>query len=165
MRFRQIDQIVEVQPGSRLVAVKRLSAAEDYLRDHFPRFPVMPGVLMLEAMYQAAAWLVYASEGFEHAVVVLKEARNIKFADFVEPGETLTVTAEIVGQDEESVRIKAQGMVGDSVAVSGRLVLARFNVADRQAHQLAPDKLVRRELRRIFRQLASPAMCVEGTGP
>ena len=58
MRFVLIDRIVEVRPGQSLVAVKNLSLAEEYLADHFPGFPVMPGVLMLEALTQAGAWLI-----------------------------------------------------------------------------------------------------------
>lgn len=159
MRFRQLDQILDLQPGKRIVAVKRLEPQEEYLKDHFPRFPVMPGVLMLEAMFQAGAWLVYASEDFQHATVVLKEARNIKFADFVEPGEQLMVTAEILGQDGPLVKLKAQGVVGDSVAVSGRLVLERFNEGDREPKRSMTDVLSVHELRRLFRQLAPRALC------
>ena len=76
MRFCQIDRIRELVPGQRLVAVKGLTLAEDYLKDHFPRFPVMPGVLMLETMNQAAMWLIYASEGFENSIVRLQQAKN-----------------------------------------------------------------------------------------
>ena len=100
MRFSLIDRITELRPGVSLTAVKSLSASEEYLRDHFPRFPVMPGVLMLEAMYEASAWLIRKSEDYRHAVILLKEARNVKYADFVEPGETLVVTSTIVKQDE-----------------------------------------------------------------
>src|SRR6476620_11982838 len=100
MQFCLLDRILELQPGLRVTAVKRLRPDEDYLRDHFPRFPVMPGVLMLEAMYQASAWLVRQSEGFAHSVVVLKEARNITYSDFVTPGKEREVTAEIFKQDE-----------------------------------------------------------------
>jgi len=156
MRFRQLDQILELQPGKRIVAVKRLDPHEEYLKDHFPRFPVMPGVLMLEAMFQAGAWLVYASTEFEKAMVVLKEARNIKFADFVEPGEVLKVTAEMVGQDGPVVKLKAQGLVGDSVAVSGRLVLERMNQGDSDPTRVAMDKISIAELRRLFGKLWSP---------
>src|SRR5437667_11677689 len=122
MRFCLLDRIVELEPGVRVTGVKRLRPDEDYLRDHFPRFPVMPGVLMLEAMYQASAWLVRQSEGFAHSVVVLKEARNIKYSDFVTPGQTLEVTAEILKQDESTTTLKVQATVNGNVAVNARLL-------------------------------------------
>src|SRR5690349_1993879 len=62
MRFTLIDRIVELEPGARIKAIKALSMAEEYLGDHFPKFPVLPGVLMLEALTQAGAWLVRSSE-------------------------------------------------------------------------------------------------------
>ena len=111
MRFTLIDRVVELVPGARITAVKNLSMAEEYLADHFPGFPVMPGVLMLEAMTQAAAWLVRSSEDFAHSMVVLKEARNVKYANFVEPGQTLSVVAEIMDQAPHEVRLKASGSV------------------------------------------------------
>src|SRR6476469_10858950 len=111
MRFCLLDRIVELEPGVRVTGVKRLRPDEDYLQDHFPRFPVMPGVLMLEAMYQASAWLVRSSEDFKHAAVLLKEARNVKYSDFVTPGKELVVTAEILKQDDSSVTLKASGTV------------------------------------------------------
>src|SRR3990172_3468006 len=125
MRFTLIDRITSLEPGRRIVAVKNLTLAEEYLADHFPGFPVMPGVLMLEAMTQAGAWLVRASEDFAHSMVVLKEASGVKFGQFVEPGQTLEVSAEIVQQNEGETKLKAQGMVDGHGTVSARLVLAR----------------------------------------
>ena len=54
MRFTLLDRIVEVEPGKSITAVKAVSLSEEYLADHFPRFPVLPGVFMLEAMTQAS---------------------------------------------------------------------------------------------------------------
>lgn len=62
MRFTLVDKVVELEPGRRIVAIKNLSLAEEYLADHFPGFPVMPGVFMLEAMTQASAWLIRAGK-------------------------------------------------------------------------------------------------------
>src|SRR5687767_1758307 len=98
MRFTLLDRITELQCGVRIEAIKNLSLSEEYLADHFPLFPVMPGVLMLEAMTQCAAWLVRASEDFAHSIVTLAEARAVKYADFVRPGEVLAVTAELLSQ-------------------------------------------------------------------
>src|SRR5687768_8389744 len=84
MRFCLLDKITELQLGSSITAIRRLRPEEDYLRDHFPKFPVMPGVLMLEAMFQASAWLVRATDEFEHPFMLLQEARSIKYASFLE---------------------------------------------------------------------------------
>src|SRR5215471_17906626 len=111
MRFKLLDRIIDLKPGVSITAVKGLSLAEDYLADHFPLFPVMPGVFMLEAMSQASAWLIRASEDFQHSMVVLREARNVKYADFVSPGKVLTVQAEIVGQSPRETKLKVQGTV------------------------------------------------------
>jgi len=142
-----------LEPGVRVSAVRRLRPDEDYLQDHFPRFPVMPGVLMLEAMYQASAWLVRQSEGFAHSMVVLKEARNIKYAGFVTPGKELVVTAEIIKQDERLTTLKAQGTIDGNVAVNGRLVLERFNLAERFPKRANTDPYLKDDLRGVLKKL------------
>jgi len=156
MRFCLLDQIVELEPGVRVTAVKRLRPDEEYLKDHFPRFPVMPGVLMLEAMYQAGAWLVRQSEGFAHSVVVLKEVRNIKYADFVSPGKELVVTAEIIKQEGSLTTLKTQGTIDGNVAVNGRLVLDRFNLAERYPKRRNTDPYLREEMRQVLKRLLAP---------
>lgn len=157
MRFCLLDRITELQRGSKITAVKMLRADEDYLQDHFPRFPVMPGVLMLEAMYQAAAWLVRSSEDFKHTAVLLKEARNVKYSDFVTPGKELVVTAELLKQDESSATLKTQGTIGGNVAVSGRLVLEKFNLRDRFPVRANCDPYIRNSLLKLFQRLMLPA--------
>ena len=111
---------------------------------------------MLEAMYQTGSWLVHKTEGFEKAVVALKEARNVKYADFVAPGQMLTVTAEILSHDDTNTKLKAQGKVNGEVAVSGRLVLERYNLADRQPGREATDARMRISLRHKFDLLFQP---------
>lgn len=157
MRFSQLDQVLELEPGVRIRAVKRLSPDEQYLKDHFPRFPVMPGVIMLEALYQASSWLVRQSEGFVHSVVLLKEARNVKYSDFVAPGQTLEVTAEILKQDDVLTTLKAQGSVNGNIAVTGRLVLERFNMSDRYPLRKDTDPYTRNEARNTLAKLLSPS--------
>src|SRR5271165_3652987 len=106
MRFVLIDRIMSVHRGESLVAVKNLSLSEEYLADHFPGFPVMPGVLMLEALTQAGAWLVREHEDFAHSIVVLKQARTIKYGSFVEPGRQLQLRVEMVSNGERESAFK-----------------------------------------------------------
>ena len=156
MRFILIDRIVELRAGTKITAVKNLTIAEEYLADHFPHFPVMPGVLMLEAMTQAGAWLVRHSEDFTHSMVVLKQAKNVKYGKFVEPGQTLTVTAELISQSDSEAKLKARGAVDGQVIVSGRLILAKYNLADTNPNNKRIDEATKQELRRIFRLIYQP---------
>ena len=156
MRFLLIDRIVELEPGSKITAVKNLTMAEEYLADHFPQFPVMPGVLMLEAMTQASAWLIRVSEDFAHSMVVLRQANNVKYGQFVEPGQTLTVTVQILKQDERETKVKAQGTLDGRKTVSGRLVLARFNLAETDPQRAMIDEATKTELRKQLPLLYQP---------
>jgi 3-hydroxyacyl-[acyl-carrier-protein] dehydratase len=158
MRFRLIDRIDEIEPGVRIAAVKALTGSEDYLKDHFPLFPVMPGVLMLEAMYQASAWLVRSTDHFAYALVLLKEARNVKYADFVAPGQVLHVTAEILKREGDLTTLKAQGMVAGHVAVSARLILERGQIADRIATRAESDPFTRKRMKEYFDEIYQPAL-------
>jgi 3-hydroxyacyl-[acyl-carrier-protein] dehydratase len=150
MRFCLIDRITEFEPGTRLTALKGLSLAEEYLADHFPAAPVMPGVMMLQTLVEASSWLVRGSEDFQHSVVVLKEARSVKYASFVEPGSILQITVEIIGQDERLTKLKAQGTVGGATAVSARLVMERFNLRDSDPGQQEVDNYMSARLRETF---------------
>ena len=156
MRFSLIDRIDELEPGVRILAVKNLSMAEEYLADHFPGFPVMPGVLMLEAMTQTGAWLVRASEDFAHSMVVLKEARAVKYGQFVQPGQTLRVAAEIARQTEQETTLKARGTVDDRPTVGARLVLRRYNLVDEDPDRASTDEAVKKEMRSLFALLWQP---------
>jgi len=157
MHFSLIDKVTYVESGVRIRATKAVSIAEEYLRDHFPLFPVMPGVLMLEAMYEASAWLVRYSEDFQHSGVLLAEARNVKYADFVQPGRLLEVSAEIIKQDDRTTTLKASGEVAGQVAVTGRLILERFQVSQRWKTDDVVDVVVRAKLRRQFQILFRPS--------
>ncbi len=155
MRFELIDRIIELQPGVSVTAMKNLTLAEEYLGDHFPNFPVMPGVLMLEALTQAGAWLIRATEDFAHSIVMLRQATNLRYGQFVQPGNTLMVNAEIVEMGEEETRLKAQGTVNGRLTVGARLVLARYNLADRNPDSADLDRTTIENLRKRF-QLIYP---------
>src|SRR5437763_2333994 len=118
MRFNLVDRIVEVRPGHSLRAVKNLTLGEEYLADHFPTFPVMPGVLMLETLVEAGAWLLRVSEEFQHSVIVLREAKHVKFGAFMEPSRRMLISAEMVEQGKELATFKGKGEVNGNTTVS-----------------------------------------------
>lgn len=153
MFFSLIDRIESLDPGNRIVATKSLSLAEEYLRDHFPKFPVMPGVLMLEALTQTSAWLIRVTDEFSHSMVLLQETRNVKFARFVQPGQTLRLTASIVKQDAETVTLSAEGTVEGRTNLKAKLVLRRYNLAERDPRQAGTDAKIIDELKANLRLL------------
>ncbi len=155
MRFELIDRIIELQPGASVKAMKNLTLAEEYLGDHFPNFPVMPGVLMLEALTQAGAWLIRATEDFAHSIIMLRQANNLRYGQFVQPGNTLMVSVEIVEMGEKETRLKAQGTVDGKLTVGARLVLARYNLADQNPDSADLDRTTIEDLRKRF-QLIYP---------
>jgi 3-hydroxyacyl-[acyl-carrier-protein] dehydratase len=148
MRFNLVDRIVEVQPGRTLRAVKNLTRGEEYLADHFPEFPVMPGVLMLQALAEASAWLLRLTDDYRHSVIVLREAKNVKYGTFVEPGSQLLITVELVEQDEHTAVFKGKGEVEGVTAVSAKLTMGRCNLSDRNPALRATDDQIVQHLRR-----------------
>jgi 3-hydroxyacyl-[acyl-carrier-protein] dehydratase len=158
MRFWLLDQIRSYEPNHQLTAVKNVALTEEYLADHFPEFPVLPGVFMLEAATQAGAWLLRLSENFAHSIICLKEARNVKYADFVSPGETLEVTVSIIKKDQRLATIKVEGQAGSRATLSGRLVLERYNLADRNPEQQLIDQQLTQYFRRVQKLLLTAGL-------
>ncbi len=102
---------------------------------------------MLEAMTQASAWLVRATEDFAHSMVVLQEARNVKYGQFVQPGQTLEVSAEIVDHGERETTLKAQGQMDGQITLRGQLILRRYNLAEESPEKATMDVSLVEELR------------------
>jgi 3-hydroxyacyl-[acyl-carrier-protein] dehydratase len=132
VKFNLIDK-VESLSDEKIVAVKYVTLAEEYLADHFPTFPVLPGVMMLEAITQAAGWLLHHRTKFAKSMAILKEARNVKYGSFVAPGNFLRVEIEFLkSTDVGGATFKATGSVNETSALSARVELAYFNLADKQ---------------------------------
>ncbi len=126
MKFNLIDTVLEQSPD-RIVAIKNVSLAEEYLADHFPSFPVLPGVLMVETMVQAARRML-ADRGDPR--LVLGEVKAVKFGSFVRPGEALAVDVTVTGSADGTYQCRGKGRVlrhgdsrSDETAVSGRFTM------------------------------------------
>ena len=128
MEFDLLDDILEQTPD-RIVALKRVDPADDYLADHFPTFPVLPGVLMVETMVQAARRML-TSRG--DARLVLGQVKVLKFGNFVRPNEALEVEVTLHKELGDGVyACRGIGVVrrsnaknnGGETAVSGRFTM------------------------------------------
>ena len=162
MKFHLVDRIESIQPGRRIVTVKALSLAEEYLADHFPAFPVLPGVLMIEAMVQSAAWLVRLEQDYARSVIVLSAARNVRYANFVQPGNILRCEVEAVRIEDASAKFKGTGFVSDEQAVTARLELRCFNLAEQRPSLAKADADIVAKLRRQFELIGGPDALVAG---
>lgn len=155
MRFNLVDQITEVEVHRRIRAVKNLTLGEEYLADHFPTFPVMPGVLMLQTLAEAGAWLLRISDGFKYSMIVLREAKNVKFGHFVEPGRQLLVTVEATERSGNLATLKGKGEIEGNQAVSARLVLESYNLRDRDPSLETTDAKLIAQWRDLYCLLAA----------
>ena len=162
MRFTLIDRITSIEPGKSISAIKNLSLSEEYLADHFPGFPVMPGVLMIEAMVQTGGWLMRLQDDFAHSTVLLKSARAVKFVNFVTPGKSLHVSLDVQSWNGNECTFKGSGTINGESAVSAKLTLVRFNLADGNPELKNSDAIQVQAARELFGQLwsggASPAI-------
>jgi 3-hydroxyacyl-[acyl-carrier-protein] dehydratase len=132
MRWCFLDRIDELVPGERARGRKGVAGSEDYFADHFPGFPVLPGVLQVEAMAQLAGKLIEITVfGTERRWVwpILSIVRKAKFRRFVRPGDPLELFVEIKEMRDESAVCKAWTQVGDDRMADAELVFV-FNPED-----------------------------------
>ena len=142
MRFILIDKVVSITAGVGIRTVKNVSLSEEYLADHFPAFPVLPGVLLLEGLIESASWLVRLSENFAHSIVLLQEARNVKYKSFLAPGGQIEYTVEAKSIEENISSFAGTGVSYGQTIVEARFGLRHFNLADQNPAMAAVDSQV-----------------------
>jgi 3-hydroxyacyl-[acyl-carrier-protein] dehydratase len=155
MRFHLIDRILEIEPGKRIRMVKNLTLGEEYLADHFPGFPVMPGVLMLQTLVEGSAWLLRATEDFQHSVIVLRHARNVKYGNFMQPGHSMTITVEAADYSptNPTAVFKGKAEMAGTSTVSAKFTVTRYNLRDRNPALKEADERIVGQLRSHYRIL------------
>jgi 3-hydroxyacyl-[acyl-carrier-protein] dehydratase len=122
--FLLIDEVVELEPGRRVVAKKRVREDEWYLAGHFPGNPIMPGVLMVEALAQCGAVAVLAEEENRGKLALFAGIDDVRFKRIVRPGDELMLECEIETVRGPVGRGKARATVGGELAVRGTLTFA-----------------------------------------
>jgi 3-hydroxyacyl-[acyl-carrier-protein] dehydratase len=155
MRFHLLDRIVDLQPGRSLRGLKNLTLGEEYLADHFPAFPVMPGVLMLQTLVESAAWLLRVTDDFGYSIVTLREARGVKYGNFMEPGRQMEIAVDLTEQGEKTASFRGKGEVEGNSVVAARLTLCKYNLRERDPELQTIDEGISLHHRELYKLLRS----------
>lgn len=137
MHFDLVDGVLELTESG-VVTLKNVSAAEEYLQDHFPTFPVLPGVLMIESLVQAARrWIEHTGRGNGQRWV-LSGVRALKYGTFVRPGQTMRISVTFHAEGSDSaIEFKGSAEVltpgqpqpeGPPTSVSGRFTMRPLRI-------------------------------------
>jgi 3-hydroxyacyl-[acyl-carrier-protein] dehydratase len=154
MRFILIDKVVSLEAGKQIKAIKNVSLSEEYLADHFPTFPVLPGVLLLEGLIESASWLVRKSENFAHSMILLEQTRNVKYKSFLAPGAQIEYTIDAKTIEENVSSFVGVGVSQGTRIVEARLALRHFNLAEDNSAMAAVDAQVIESLKERWKLLA-----------
>lgn len=129
--FLLVDRVLSIEDGARITAIKNVTINEPFFGGHFPHRPVMPGVLMLEALAQTSALLVYSSleDGLaSRSVTYFVGIDAARFKRPVEPGDQLTLRAELLRAKSRIYKFKTSAHVGEELAVEAELMCTMRDV-------------------------------------
>ena len=127
-----VDRVLEIEKGKRIKALKNVSINEPYFTGHFPHRPVMPGVLMLEALAQAAALLAFDAVGVtpdDKTVYYFAGIDGAQFKRPVEPGDQLILEVELDRMKAGIFKFKARAKVGEEIATEAELMCTMRTIA------------------------------------
>ena len=116
-----VDRLIELEPGKRVKGVKNVTINEAFFVGHYPGMPVMPGVLIVEAMAQAGAMILLSSDEFSGQIPIIGAIDNVKFRRQVGPGDTLVSEVELLWYKSGVGKIKAVGTVDGQIAAEMEL--------------------------------------------
>ncbi|MDF2715283.1 MAG: fabZ [Paenibacillus sp.] len=125
--FLLVDRILEVQEGVRAVGLKNVTINEPFFVGHFPGYPVMPGVLIAEALAQVAAVAMLSSEANRGKIGLLAGIDEFRFRDQVRPGDTLILEMEITRMKGTIGKGRGVAKVGERIVAEGELMFALAN--------------------------------------
>ncbi len=126
--FLFVDKVLELEAGKRVVAQKNVSANEPFFQGHFPEYPIMPGVLIVEALAQTAGLAVAVIEDNKGKLGVFAGIEEMKFKNQVVPGDILILEAEILMSKLGVTKAKVVARVEDKVAAEGIIKFAMTKV-------------------------------------
>lgn len=163
MRFVLIDELLELVKGERARARKFITPDAEYFQDHFPGFPIVPGVLLTESMAQTGGWLLAYSHNFQVKSALLMIERA-KFRHWVEPGETIEIEAVIDSLQDSSATVKATVKVDGKRRATAQLMYG-LNALNQDAASPFNTTASRQWVRATWEKLNGPALVAAGEGP
>lgn len=122
--FLLVDKIIELEPGKKAVGIKNVSANEPFFQGHFPQFPIMPGVLIVEALAQTTGIAVAVLEENKGKMGVFASIEEMKFKTQILPGDTLTLEAEILSSRLGVIKANVRATVEGKIAAEGTIKVA-----------------------------------------
>jgi 3-hydroxyacyl-[acyl-carrier-protein] dehydratase len=124
--FRMIDRILEIEPGKKAVAIKNVSVGEPHFSGHFPGDPIMPGILILEALAQAGGLAFHSQEETQGGgIPILARVEAFRLKGKVVPGDRLILEAEVLRVFSNLAKVKVLARVGEEPVAEGTLILAK----------------------------------------
>lgn len=127
--FLLVDKIIELEEGTKAVGIKNVTINEPFFQGHFPGNPLMPGVLIVEAMAQVGAVTVMTLEENKDKLAVFTGIDKIRFKKQVRPGDTLRMEVELITMKRGIGKANAVAYVGDKIACKGTLM---FGLVDKE---------------------------------
>lgn len=126
--FLLVDRVLEVEPGKKLTAVKNVTVNEPFFNGHFPTKPIMPGVLIIESLAQAAGLLIFITEKHyptEKDWFLFGGIDNARFKKIVRPGDQLRLEVEVLRARRDLWKFKGTASVDDQLACSAEILTVR----------------------------------------
>ncbi|MDO8581083.1 MAG: bifunctional UDP-3-O-[3-hydroxymyristoyl] N-acetylglucosamine deacetylase/3-hydroxyacyl-ACP dehydratase [Candidatus Omnitrophota bacterium] len=122
--FLLVDRVYEIEAGHKAVGIKNVTINESFFQGHFPTRPVMPGVLMVEAMAQTAGVLILTSKAHQGKLAFFMAADNVKFRKVVAPGDQLVMEVELLKDKARTAQVYAQARVGSEIVAQAEMVFS-----------------------------------------
>jgi len=120
--FLLVDRVIEIEQGKKAIGIKNVSINDGFFRGHFPTRPVMPGVLMVEAMAQTAGVIALTKEGQRGKLPFFVGVDNVRFRRVVSPGDQLVMEVEIIKDSSRMAQAKGKARVGDKLVAEAEMM-------------------------------------------
>ncbi|MHB8125952.1 MAG: 3-hydroxyacyl-ACP dehydratase FabZ [Desulfitobacteriaceae bacterium] len=122
--FMLVDRILEIEEGKRAVGIKNVSANEPFFQGHFPGLPIMPGVLIMEALAQVGAVVILCKEEYKGRIILYAGLDEVRFKRQVIPGDQLRLEAELLKMKANIGIAWGEAYVGEELAAKGKIMFA-----------------------------------------